>query len=83
MSYPQVVAGGPDACTIHYARNDKVLLSPMCASHVCRLHPVHASQSVLAVLSLAASVSMQERLARCKFAALYIEICSSLSVIAR
>ncbi|KAK9839588.1 hypothetical protein WJX84_002219, partial [Apatococcus fuscideae] len=23
MAYPQVVAGGPDACTIHYSRNDK------------------------------------------------------------
>ena len=23
MAYPPVVAGGPDACTIHYSRNDK------------------------------------------------------------
>lgn len=22
-AYPPVVAGGPDACTIHYSRNDK------------------------------------------------------------
>ncbi|GIL85310.1 hypothetical protein Vretimale_10733 [Volvox reticuliferus] len=25
LAYPTVVAGGPDACTIHYGRNDKVL----------------------------------------------------------
>lgn len=25
MAYPPVVAGGPDACTIHYSRNDKML----------------------------------------------------------
>ncbi|GLC43480.1 hypothetical protein PLESTB_001561700 [Pleodorina starrii] len=25
LAYPSVVAGGPDACTIHYGRNDKVL----------------------------------------------------------
>ncbi len=24
MAYPPVVAGGADACTIHYSRNDKV-----------------------------------------------------------
>ena len=26
MAYPSVVAGGADACTIHYSRNDKVRL---------------------------------------------------------
>lgn len=25
MAYPPVVAGGPDACTIHYSRNDKAV----------------------------------------------------------
>ncbi|GFH29520.1 putative Xaa-Pro aminopeptidase 3 isoform X1, partial [Haematococcus lacustris] len=25
MAYPPVVAAGPDACTIHYSRNDKVI----------------------------------------------------------
>jgi hypothetical protein len=24
MAFPSVVAGGPDACTIHYSRADKV-----------------------------------------------------------
>ena len=28
MAYPPVVAGGPDACTIHYSRNDKVGRQP-------------------------------------------------------
>jgi Xaa-Pro aminopeptidase len=25
MAYPPVVAGGPDACTVHYSRNDKAV----------------------------------------------------------
>ncbi|EFN53170.1 hypothetical protein CHLNCDRAFT_136970 [Chlorella variabilis] len=40
MAYPPVVAGGPDACTIHYSRNDKsvpgdqmVLLDGGCEYH--------------------------------------------------
>ena len=24
MSFPSVVAGGPDSCIVHYLRNDKV-----------------------------------------------------------
>lgn len=52
MSYPPVVGGGPDACTIHYSRNDKrvpggqlVLMDAGCelwgyASDVTRTWPV-------------------------------------------
>lgn len=29
-SFPSVVAGGPDACVIHYLRNDKVHLLCAC-----------------------------------------------------
>ena len=31
MAYPPVVAGGTDACTIHYGRNDKVWARHVCA----------------------------------------------------
>ena len=34
MAYPQVVGSGADACTIHYSRNDKVLLRHCCGAHL-------------------------------------------------
>lgn len=57
LAYPSVVAGGPDACTIHYSRNDKaiagdqmVLLDGGCELHgycsdVTRTWPVGGKYS--------------------------------------
>ena len=31
LAYPSVVGGGPDACTIHYSRNDKAVSAELVA----------------------------------------------------
>jgi len=48
MAYPPVVAGGPDACTIHYSRNDKVCAcllvdAPLDVLHGCHRLLTHCS----------------------------------------
>ena len=40
MSFPSVVAGGPDSCIVHYLRNDKVS-APAQFTHAC-MHVVTA-----------------------------------------
>ncbi len=57
LAYPPVVGGGPDACTIHYSRNDKrvmggqlVLMDAGCELHgycsdVTRTWPVSGRYS--------------------------------------
>jgi Xaa-Pro aminopeptidase len=39
LAYPVVVAGGPDACTIHYLKNDKVRTAATLWAGVAREGP--------------------------------------------
>lgn len=50
MSFPSVVAGGPDACTIHYSRADKVC-------HLHMLWPVVLLHMIWLVMLLQETVA--------------------------
>eukprot|EP00951_Prasinocladus_malaysianus_P005550 scaffold39247_cov51-Prasinocladus_malaysianus.AAC.3 len=64
VSYPPVVAGGPDACTIHYIRNDKFVIGLLGERHtlpcICQSMgtrndvngPLVAERSPLAILEI-------------------------------